>query len=200
VQQLKVELWLRAMLEVGVTYAWRRGEVDTLKVYQIDLKKKTIDLDPGGTKNDEARVVRMTQQVGVLMEECIAGKDLNDLVFTVADGSPVGDFRKVWTTCCEAAGIERIIFHDLRRTGARNMRRMGIHESTIMKIAGWKTRSLFDRYNIVDQEDLIDAAQKMDARQIVLDTQKSLDLEFGHRLGIKSGEVVESVNSDQSYK
>ena len=61
-----------------------------------------------------------------------------------------------------------LLFHDLRRTGARNMRRMGIHETIIMKIGGWKTRSAFDRYNIVDQSDLADAARRMEERHTQL--------------------------------
>jgi hypothetical protein len=39
-----------------------------------------------------------------------------------------------------------------------------VHEKTIMKIGAWKTRSVFDRYNLVDEKDLADAAAKLDRK------------------------------------
>jgi len=75
-------------------------------------------------------------------------------------GQPIRSFRKSWTTACEAAGIGKKLFHDFRRSAARNLIRAGVSETVAMQITGHKTRSMFKRYNITDERDIREALRK----------------------------------------
>jgi integrase len=77
----------------------------------------------------------------------------------------VSEFRASWRNACIAALVANLKVHDLRRTGARNLRRSGVDCDIIMRIGGWKTDSVFKRYNIIDEADLRDAVVKLETSQ-----------------------------------
>jgi integrase len=156
-------LWLRAMFEVYYSYGWRSSELPNMRVRLLDFQSRTIEIET--SKNGDGRTVKMTQKVFELLKACCAGKGENDYVFTRENGMPVKDFRGAWESATEAAGVPGLLVHDLRRTGARNLRRAGVDRDTVMKIGGWKTDSVFRRYNIVDERDLEEAAQALDRKK-----------------------------------
>jgi hypothetical protein len=82
-------------------------------------------------------------------------------VFHHRQGQPVRFFRRSWLTACERAGCPGRIPHDLRRTGVRNLVRFGVSERVAMMLTGHKTRSVFERYNVVSENDLNDSVKKL---------------------------------------
>jgi integrase len=156
------EIWFLALVEVAKTYGWRISELLSMKVSQIDVIARTIRLEPGTTKNKDGREVTMTNRVYELLTLCAHGKLPDAFLFTRRDGEVVRDFRGTWDKARKAAGLPSLLFHDLRRTAARNLRRAGVAEGVIMKIGGWRTRSVFERYAIISQTDIRDAISRLD--------------------------------------
>jgi integrase len=83
-------------------------------------------------------------------------------------GERIKDFRHAWLTACKKAGVPGRVPHDFRRTAVRNLVRAGVSEKIAMTMTGHKTRSVFDRYDIVDEQDLAEAARKLDAATVTL--------------------------------
>jgi integrase len=85
----------------------------------------------------------------------------------------VKDFRRAWWKLIAAAGLPNLLVHDLRRSAARSYRRAGFPESVIMKIGGWKTRTVFERYNVTNNKDVAEAVALREQKRIA-------ESEIGH--------------------
>jgi integrase len=160
--------YLQPIATFGYLTGWRKGEILTLTWRQVDFETGAVRLEPGTTKNREGRTIFLTPELLALLQEQRAKttalerqqRRIIPWVFH-RQGTSIQSFRKAWRRACHQAGQPGQLFHDLRRTAVRNMVRAGIAERVAMQISGHKTRSIFDRYHIVSEGDLRDAAQKL---------------------------------------
>ncbi len=141
--------WLPAFLEIAIQFGWRRGEMMGLRVADINVADKTIRLHK--TKNGDAREVPMNRAVSTLLLPLVVNRPTEEKVF------PVSEIRYPWDRLCKNAGVTGLHIHDLRRTAARRLRAQGNDSSVIKKVCGWKTDSVFQRYCIVNQDDMREA-------------------------------------------
>jgi len=150
---------------------WRAGEMKALEWRDVDLDGKVVRLRPEVSKNNDGRVLPLAGELLEVLERARA-KRRPDCQFVFHDGGqPIGNFRKAWRTACQAAGLNTILVHDLRRTAVRNMVRAGVSDRVAMALSGHKTRSIFDRYNIVSESDLVQSSERLQAH---LQTQNTL--------------------------
>ena len=78
------------------------------------------------------------------------------------EGKPIGDFRKAWATAGKMAGVN-ILFHDLRRSAARNMEMSGMSRESAKKITGHRTDIMYQRYaGVTSTKDMVDAGKRME--------------------------------------
>ncbi len=154
----------------------------------VDFEAGKVTLERDETKNEEQRFFPLTENLRALLTSQRAEADRVQrekqticpyVFFSGRDGRPLfgsdsrpGDyFRSSWKAACKEAKVVATV-HDFRRTAARRLIASGIDEQTAMKLLGHKTASIFRRYRITTEEDLFEAAKKLNASKYVKVTSK----------------------------
>ena len=175
----QLPLTLKPLFVCGYHVSTRKGELKNILWSQVDFEEGVIVLEPADTKTGKGRYLPIYGDIG---EWLTKQKTVRDAEFPecpwvffwhtidcvlghggvrTKPGSHVQKFDASWKAAVKRAGHEGLLFHDLRRSAQRNMRKAGIDQSIRMKISGHKTDSMERRYNIVDIEDVKGAAKQM---------------------------------------
>ncbi len=200
--------------QVAVTLAYysgmRMGEVCSIKWNQVswieDKPEGKLYLKAEDTKTDTPRVLYFQDDLFRVLE---AWKHRCEAKWTQCPwvchrgGVRLQSLKRSWYEACERVGLgQRVqneekgrevwqgkIPHDLRRTAIRNMVKAGVSEKVARAISGHKTRSVFDRYNIVNAADLKAAADRLSgcfSREMgtISGTMKELQREAGQGVAV----------------
>ena len=155
--------YLRNLVTFAYLTGWRRREITDLTWERVDLEHGTVRLEAENSKNQEARTIYTDGEILSLLKDQFRRRQLGCRFVFHRQGNQIKSLQKAWRTACRKTGLDGKLFHDLRRTTVRNMVRAGVPERVAMSISGHKTRAVFERYNIVSPQDLLEAAAKIDS-------------------------------------
>ena len=144
----------------------RLGAAQAITWKDVDRDCTMISIPASGTKNKQPLRLPLN---GELLEPL--ARDLRKQFR--ADDRPLFDstnYRPEWAKACAKAEmgtwdqVKRtrtgVRIHDCRASAAINLLASGVDEGLVLKIGGWKTRSMLDRYNVANTTRLADAMTK----------------------------------------
>lgn len=147
---------LRLVIELGWWSAMRLGEILSLRWDQIDLKGRVVRLGQKDTKAARARLVPLPQQAADALEAW--PRRLDGWVFGPKVKS--SSVSPLFSRLVRELGIEDAHFHDLRHSRATALRRSGADLVTIAAVLGHSTMAMTARYQVVNEADLREAADR----------------------------------------
>jgi integrase len=162
---------IRPVVTFAYLTGWRiRSEILRLEWRLVDFLAGVVRFEVGTTKNEDGREFPfdvypdlrdvLEQQRSLTREVEQRRGQIVPWVFH-RNGRPIRSFYGAWMKACAVAGCPGRIPHDFRRTAVRNLVRAGVPERVAMMLTGHKTRSVFDRYNIVSGADLREGVRKL---------------------------------------
>ena len=149
------------ILDLAYYSGWRKNEILGLTWDEIDEAGGVIRLSPGRSKTLVGRILPISPPIANALNRRRARRDPDSPLVFHRDDIPVRRWRTAWRTACQAAGVPTRFLHDCRRTAARNLIRANVPERVAMLLTGHKSRAIFDRYNIINEQELLDAGDQL---------------------------------------
>jgi len=149
------------VLDFAYYSGWRRNEILELTWDEVDLKGGVIRLTPRRSKTRTGRVLPISPPLQAVLARRRRLRQPQDPRVFRRDGVPVRAWRTALRDACQKANVPHRLLHDCRRTAARNLIRAGVPERIAMLLTGHKTRAVFDRYNIVNEKELLTAGERL---------------------------------------
>jgi len=168
---------IKRIAVVGYYTGWRKSEILGLMWAQVDFTHGIMRLEPTSTsagtstKNNEGRTFpfgEVAALAGALRAQRAYTEEVQRRLGVVIpwvwhrdDGTRLCKIDEAWRAACKRAGYPHRLFHDLRRTAARNLLRVGVPEHWAMQLCGHRSPEVFRRYAITSEADLKQAVARL---------------------------------------
>jgi integrase len=175
--------YLKYIILFGWYTGCRKGEILNLRWSQINIHDGIVNLKE--TKSGIRRSIPLVDELREYFErkhkelEDKGKLNQNDVVWRKKNGSPIKTIDYQWKTSCIRSKLvdengRWKKFHCLRRSFVRNSIKSGVSEKIICSIGGWETNSVFQRYNIVNEQDLIDGMKLINQKLSSMKTMEDV--------------------------
>lgn len=133
-------IYLLTIVRLALNTGMRHGEIINLKWEDVDFSTKMITLQQ--TKNGDRRVIPITSDIEkILKASPTFGSPPEEHIFKAIynrPGAAVAKIRYAFENALKQAGIQGLVFHDLRRTAASYMAMSGASQGALMSFGSWE--------------------------------------------------------------
>jgi integrase len=153
----------RDITEFLYNSGWRSREPMEMQWHWLDLDGWTVRLPAEYSKNKKQRILPLEGVLRDIIQRRIQKRDISCPYVFHRNGKAIKSIRKAFAAAAKAIGQPDLVPHDMRRSAIRNFRKAGLSESDGMKLSGHRTRSVYDRYDIIDETVSREAMKKAQA-------------------------------------
>lgn len=152
---------VRDIVDFLYNSGWRSAEAKAFEWSWID--GNMIRLPAEHSKSKKARALPLTGALMDVIERRKKSRRLDCPYVFHRNGRPIKSFRKRFKVAAKEIGYPDLLPHDMGRSAVRNFRRAGLSEHEGMKLSGHRTDSVYRRYDIVSDEDMTEAMERVQA-------------------------------------
>jgi integrase len=151
----------RDLTEFLYNSAWRSGEGKSLEWSEVDLQNNMVRLPAEKSKSKKPRTLPLSGALIDIIQRRLQVRRLDCPYVFHRRCKPIKSFRKTFKAAAKEIGMPDLVPHDMRRSGVRNFRRAGLSEHKGMKLSGHETDSIYRRYDIFSDDDLIESMNRV---------------------------------------
>jgi len=153
--------WMRDVCEFALSTGMRAGEILSLEWAQVDVERAFVSVLASKAKSGKGRGVPLNETALSVIRRRKGHHE--KFVFARAGKQTYEIDRRVFARAVEAAGVDPSFrFHDLRHTWASWMAQSGVSTHVLMKLGGWSSLTMLDRYAHLSVDDLAQYAKNVE--------------------------------------